>query len=150
LAGRKTNNQMVEFIGTKIMRALASRGVSLVHARIGVLGVTFKENCPDIRNSKVFELIKEISGWGCSSFACDPICDAEEVQENMDVELVEFNGLVELDAILFLVPHFQFLKISADDLGRMARPGQKLTVLDLKDSLTEALIGQPFIDKIEI
>ena len=150
LAGRKTNNQMAVFIGTKIMRALALRGVSPGHARVGVLGVTFKENCPDIRNSKVFDLMYEIKGWGSSCLACDPICDAEEVEKNTGFELVEFNDLVELDAILILVPHFQFFTLSEENLRNMAREGQSLTVFDLKGSLTQALTGQRFIDKIGI
>ena len=67
LSGREVNDSMAKFVATTTIKELVKSGVEITQARVGVVGVTFKENCPDIRNSKVFDVINELLGWGCGS-----------------------------------------------------------------------------------
>ncbi len=103
LSGRNVNDQMSLFVSDKLIRLLEQTGKSIENARVLVLGVTFKENCPDIRNSKVFEIIHYLENKGAVVDAFDPFANAEEVLAKQKIELV--TALGQYDVILLAVAH---------------------------------------------
>ncbi len=103
LSGRNVNDQMSLFVSDKLIRLLKATGKSIENAQVLVLGVTFKENCPDIRNSKVFEIIHYLQNKGAVVDAFDPFANAAEVLQKQQVQLV--TALNQYDAILLAVAH---------------------------------------------
>jgi len=103
LSGRNVNDQMSLFVSDKLIRLLEQTGKSIENARVLVLGVTFKENCPDIRNSKVFEIIHYLENKGAVVDAFDPFANAEEVLDKQKIKLV--TALGQYDVILLAVAH---------------------------------------------
>ncbi len=103
LSGRNVNDQMSLFVSDKLIRLLEATGKSIENAHVLVLGVTFKENCPDIRNSKVFEIIHYLQNKGAVVDAFDPFANAAEVLQKQQVQLV--TALNQYDAILLAVAH---------------------------------------------
>lgn len=103
LSGRNVNDQMSLFVSDKLIRLLEQTGKSIENAHVLVLGVTFKENCPDIRNSKVFEIIEHLKNKGAIVDAFDPFANAEEVLVKQEIQLV--TSLRQYDVILLAVAH---------------------------------------------
>jgi len=89
LAGRRINDEMGVFIARRTVQELAKVGIGAVEVRVLVLGVTFKENCPDLRNSKVPDIIEELTKYGCEVLVHDPYCDPKEAQAKYRFELVK-------------------------------------------------------------
>ncbi len=114
-SSRLVNESMTSYIACKIFDALRIAGISSQTARIGVLGLTFKENVPDIRNSKVVDLINLMKKSGCKVLAHDPCCQESEVFDFCGLELVGFEELTCLDVLVLAVPH-NFYKGSIDAL----------------------------------
>lgn len=121
LAGRRINDGMPEFIASQIIKSMISININVKSSKILVLGITFKENCPDIRNTKVLNLINELRDYGCSIDVADPQADPQEVSVNYGINLLPNNidyNLQEYDFIIFAVPHNEFksIKFSQSDL----------------------------------
>ena len=121
LAGRRINDGMPEFVASQIIKSMISINVNVKSSKILVLGITFKENCPDIRNTKVLNLINELQDYGCSIDVADPQADPQEVSVNYGINLLPNNidyNLQEYDFIIFAVPHNEFksIKFSQSDL----------------------------------
>lgn len=134
LSGRNVNDQMSLFVSNKLIHLLADAGKQIQNAKILVLGVTFKENCPDIRNSKVFEIIHFLKKQGASVEAFDPYANAFEVLEKHEVQLV--TGLSQYDAILLAVAH-DFFK--ALDYSNMKKDAAAI-VYDTKAFLDRSIV----------
>jgi UDP-N-acetyl-D-glucosamine/UDP-N-acetyl-D-galactosamine dehydrogenase len=107
LSGRRVNDHMGEFIAQKTMKLLAERGKGF-GARVGVLGLTFKENVPDLRNSKVPDIINELARFGVSILVTDPLASAAEAQHEYKLGMVELSDLTDLDAVIVAVPHSSY------------------------------------------
>jgi len=123
LAGRRINDGMARFIAGKTVKLLAEAGKSALGARIAVLGVAFKENFPDVRNSLVGPLMDELEAFGCEVLATDPVVDAERAALVMGRALVAWENLPSgLDAIVFAVRHAQFVERGAR-LRELLAPG---------------------------
>jgi UDP-N-acetyl-D-glucosamine/UDP-N-acetyl-D-galactosamine dehydrogenase len=107
LSGRRVNDHMGEFIARKTMKMLAERGKGF-GARVGVLGLTFKENVPDLRNSKVPDIINELASFGASILVADPLASPAEARHEYNLDLVDLAELSELDAVIVAVPHSSY------------------------------------------
>ena len=106
LSGRGINDSMGAFVAQKTIKLLcSSQEGRIAHARIGILGLTFKENVPDIRNSKVVDIVRELDAFGASVFVHDPLADPEEAMREYGVELYPREQLVALDAVILAVRH---------------------------------------------
>ena len=116
LAGRRINDNMSRYVGKCVIKKMVQNGIDLSSAKIAVLGVTFKENCPDIRNSKVVDLIRELESWGVDVVIADPWADPAEVKQEYGLNLVSFDDLKDLDSIVVAVGHNEFRALSATDL----------------------------------
>lgn len=126
LAGRRINDSVGKLIAEKTIRLLIAAQKNVTHARVLVLGFTFKENVPDIRNTKVIDIVEEISQWGCQVDIHDPVAHAEEAQSKHQITLLESPPLQTYHAVILAVGHEPFLKQGYEGLTQH---------LDLKDGL---------------
>ena len=131
LAGRRINDNMARYVARNTIKRMLQNGIDVPRAKIGVLGVTFKENCPDIRNSKVADLIKEFEAWGAQVVVADPWADAEEVKHEYGIELGQVNAEHPVDALVIAVGHNEFRSLSAVELKSYVR-SNKPVLADVK------------------
>ena len=121
LAGRRINDNMARYAARNVIKRMVKNGISLSGARIGVLGVTFKENCPDIRNSKIVDMVFELKSWGIEVILYESWASGEDVEAQFKIKLSEFAELVDLDSVIVTVGHDEFRKISPSDFKSMCR-----------------------------
>ena len=135
LAGRRINDDMGQYVAEKTVKLLRKRDHAIKGARIGVLGLTFKENVPDLRNSRVPDITSELAEYGVEPIVHDPLASAEEAEREYGIELRPFDALTELDGVILAVPHAEYL----DDLDRiMAAVRKNGVVVDVKSLLDTA------------
>lgn len=121
-AGRKINDDMSKFIAKRTIDKLLDTGVELDKSNIAILGITFKENCPDIRNSKVFDLRNHLIGYGCRVDTHDPIAQGHECREEYGVNLIDWQSLKVYDCIVLAVPHQYYLAKPKEELLMKLKP----------------------------
>ena len=135
LAGRRINDNMARYAARSIVKKMVQNQCDLRNSRIGILGLTFKENCPDIRNSKVIDLVDELKSWGLKVSVVDPWANAKEVKVEYDISLVKMDDLIDLDALVVAVGHYEFREMSIknfEDLCTNKSTGKKVVFADLK------------------
>ena len=132
LAGRRINDSMAAYAAMGVIRLMSLAGYDLARSTVGVLGVTFKENCPDIRNSKVIDLIREFTAWGVKVRVCDPLADTEEVYREYGVTLDGDSLSEPVDALIVAVAHHCFVNQSVAQLSRLFVPRPNPIIADLK------------------
>ncbi len=132
LAGRRMNDNMARYAARSIVKRMSRRGIDLSRSTVGILGVTFKDNCPDIRNSKVFDLISELQSWGVSALIHDPWADPEEVRDEHDFVLLPSIDACSCDAVVVAVAHQQFVEKFPSELMGMCKDPKKAVLGDLK------------------
>jgi UDP-N-acetyl-D-galactosamine dehydrogenase len=121
LAGRRINDNMARYVARGTIKRMLKNGMDVPRCRIGVLGVTFKENCPDIRNSKVADLVRELANWGASVVVVDPWADAAEVAHEYGIELGTVDAEHSVDALVVAVGHNEFRQMTPADLRGWCR-----------------------------
>lgn len=136
LAGRKTNDTMGKFIAEQTVKRLVERGHRVSGARVAVLGLTFKENCPDLRNSKVVDIIDELREYCCEVMVHDPLAAASEAQDEYGITLCEWEDLRNCQAVILAVPHAKYLQQSISEFAAMMDEGA--TLIDIKCVLDRA------------
>jgi len=119
LAGRRINDGMGKFIAQRTIKEMIHAGHSVFGNRVTVLGLTFKEDCPDLRNSKVIDIIRELEDYGIKVQVCDPCADPEEAASEYGVELRPAAELLPASAVVVAVAHEVFRKWSAMDIARL-------------------------------
>ncbi len=126
LAGRGINDSMHSFVAEQITGEMKKMGKELAESKVGIYGITFKENVPDIRNSKVAELYKELKEMGASPVVYDPVADKGHVMDEYGIELVDsFSGL---DCLIMAVAHDEFKSMSVEDVKGLSNEGSMLLV----------------------
>lgn len=124
LAGRRINDGMAKFVAEKTVKEMIRAGVNVSGARVNVLGLTFKENCPDLRNSKVADVINELQSYGVSVHVHDPVADSKEAQHEYGIELESWDNLPRADAIIAAVSHRELLaRPISDFLSKVVKKG---------------------------
>jgi len=123
LAGRRINDGMAAWIAQQTIKQMIRVGISVKGAKINVLGLTFKENCPDLRNSKVADLIRELQDYGCEVSIHDPLAEAEEAEHEYGLALTSWDALPKADVIVAAVSHQQYLAMSLEMLLNSLKPG---------------------------
>jgi len=131
-AGRRVNEGMPKYAARNVIRMLAGSGVEITHSTVAVCGVTFKENCPDIRNSKTFDLIAELRAWSIDVVILDPWADKREVEREAGVETVDAIKDKSCDAVIFTVGHREFRGLTANNVVAMFKNPEKGVIGDLK------------------
>jgi UDP-N-acetyl-D-galactosamine dehydrogenase len=130
LAGRQTNDTMGKFVAEQTVKRLVQHGHKVSGARVAVLGLTFKENCPDLRNSKVVDIIDELREYCCDVIVHDPLADPSEAQAEYGIALCSWEELRQCQAVILAVPHAKYLKMSVAEFGVMMDKGA--TLIDIK------------------
>ena len=133
LAGRRINNDMGPFVAQKTIKMLIHADRQVKGARVGVLGLTFKENVADIRNSKVPDILAELRAFGIEPLLHDPFAGADETRHEYGLALSPLDELQDLDALILAVAHQQYLDLGADALARRVNQGGVL--IDVKSAL---------------
>lgn len=131
LAGRRINDNMARYVARNTIKHMLKNGIDVPRAKVGVLGITFKENCPDIRNSKVADLIKEFESWGAQVIIADPWANAEEVRHEYGIELGIVDAKHPVDSLVVAVGHNEFRNLPAKELRTYVR-GENPVVADVK------------------
>ncbi|RMD62463.1 nucleotide sugar dehydrogenase, partial [Candidatus Parcubacteria bacterium] len=134
LAGRRINDGMAKFVAEQTVKQMIHNGTNIKGARVVVLGLTFKENCADIRNSKVVDVIRELEDFGCRVSVHDPLASAEEAECEYGVKLSSWEELpADADALVFAVPHVPYLEKGTKEILSLLREGG--VVVDVKSAL---------------
>jgi UDP-N-acetyl-D-glucosamine/UDP-N-acetyl-D-galactosamine dehydrogenase len=123
LAGRRINDNMGNYIAQKTVKLLLQNQVDLTRSRVGILGLTFKENVPDIRNSRVPDIIEELKQFNVTPLVHDPLAAASDVTKEYGVTLSAWEDLTELDAIILAVPHQYYLDLTSIEICQCLKPG---------------------------
>ena len=131
LAGRRINDDMGAYVAQNCVKKLISAGKTVKCANVAILGFTFKENCPDTRNSKVFDIVRELNEYGIEPLIYDPIADAEEAKKLYGAELSDAEKIKNMDAVIIAVAHDEFRSLSVSDTDKFFGDGQKV-LLDIK------------------
>ena len=118
LAGRRINDGMGKFIAEQTIKKMIAGGSVIKGAKVNVLGLTFKENCSDLRNSKVVDIIRELETYGVQVFVTDPLADSDEAQQEYGIKPVPFDDLPMADAIVVAVAHSEFKKLTMTNLNQ--------------------------------
>jgi UDP-N-acetyl-D-galactosamine dehydrogenase len=116
LAGRRINDGMGKYIAEQTVKQMIQSGLSVKGAQVNVLGLTFKENCPDLRNSKVIDVIRELESYGCTVHVHDPVAESTEAEHEYGVRLVSWESLPKANAIIAAVAHKEFGEHSVDQM----------------------------------
>ena len=145
LSGRAINDNMGRYAARNVVRLMLKNGINVANATVGVLGITFKENCPDVRNSKVIDIIRELQNWGLKAKVTDPLANAHEVQEEYGVELTTITPNNPVDSLIIAVAHQEFASLRPAQLKALCAVQPKPVIADLKALLNrEALEAQGF------
>lgn len=122
LAGRRINDNMPLYVASQIMKNMITTGVKPQGSRILLLGLTFKENCPDLRNSKVVDIVRELQSYGASVDVYDPWVDAAEAKAEYDLDLVTSPESSAYDVVAIAVAHHQFRELGEQGLRSFGKP----------------------------
>lgn len=136
LAGRRINDGMGKFIAEKTIKLMIAAGSSIKGARVNVLGLTFKEDCPDLRNSKVIDIITELKTYGVEVFVHDPSANSDEAVHEYGVGLTDWDSLPQADAIVMAVAHKEYRMLKPGDFAKQLKAGGG--IVDVKSVLSQA------------
>lgn len=121
LAGRRINDNMARYAARNVIRLMLKNGMDVARSRVGVMGITFKENCPDIRNSKVVDLVRELQSWGVDVVVTDAWADPEEVRREYGIELKPISESSPVDALVVAVGHDEYRNLDISSLRQFCR-----------------------------
>lgn len=132
LAGRRINDNMARYAARNIVRLMLKNGIDVARSTVGVMGITFKENCPDIRNSKVADLVKELKHWGVNVVVTDPWANADEVEHEYGIKLgtIDVENLV--DSLIVAVGHAEFRAMKPIELKALCKTERQPVLGDIK------------------
>lgn len=118
LSGRKINDDMGKYVAENIIKNMIKADKQIKGSKVGIFGIAFKENCPDVRNTKVTDIIDELSDYGIDVMVIDPLVDQEEVYNEYGIKLYNEEDLKDLDAVIFAVPHDCFREMTLEDIRK--------------------------------
>ncbi len=137
LSGRKVNDSMGEFVADATIKQLALAGKVIRDAKVVILGITFKENCPDTRNSKVIDIVKRLNEYGIEPVMVDPQADPRGAKREYNADLVPLENITDADCVILAVSHKEFENLSADTLKKMFKANEEKVVIDVKSVLNK-------------
>lgn len=134
LSGRRINDDMGKYCAENLVKKLIAADKSVRNAKVAILGFTFKENCPDTRNTKIIDIVDELREYGIDPIIADPAADADEAKRLYGIEFVDMASIENMDAVILAVAHEQFKELNMDDFAGLFGKGKKV-LLDLKGLL---------------
>jgi UDP-N-acetyl-D-galactosamine dehydrogenase len=132
LAGRRINDNMARYAARNVIQLMLRNGIDVPRSKVGVMGVTFKENCPDIRNSKIVDLVKELQKWGAEVLVDDPWADPEEVMAEYSIELTPLSSDNKVDSLVVAVGHKEYRNLTPEMLKDLCANPAQAVFADLK------------------
>lgn len=117
LAGRKINDNMGKYVAENTVKLMIKANKQIKGSKVAILGLTFKENCPDVRNTKVIDIINELREYGINTVSHDPQADKKEVFDVYGIELKEIEDIKDVDAVILAVPHEEYKELSLEDIN---------------------------------
>ena len=138
LSGRRINDDMGKYCAENLVKKLIQADVPVKNAKVAILGFTFKENCPDTRNTKVIDIYKELKEYGITAVIADPAADADEAKRLYGIEFVKLSEIRDMDAVILAVAHEQFKSLSVADLDALYKAASAKVLLDLKGILNKS------------
>jgi UDP-N-acetyl-D-galactosamine dehydrogenase len=138
LSGRRINDDMGKYVAESTIKKMIAAGLTIKNSRIAILGFTFKENCPDTRNTKVIDIVNELKEYGISPLITDPTADANEAKRLYGIEFTDMENIKNMDAVIIAVAHRQFMELTSKEVLRLFNPKNKTKVLaDIKGILNK-------------
>lgn len=145
LAGRKINDDMGNFVADAIIKKLILAGKVVSKSKVYILGITFKENCPDIRNSKVNDVINRLKEYGIKPLVVDPLADKKETQQEYGISLTDLEEVNDADAVVFAVAHNKFKNMYYEDVEKFFKKdmaNSEKILIDVKSILDKEKISK--------
>lgn len=134
LAGRRINDDMGKYVAENVVKNLIAADKAVKNAKVAILGFTFKENCPDTRNTKIIDIVNELKEYGITPVIADPEADEAEAKHLYGIEFVDMSSIKDMDAVILAVAHDEFKSLSMEDIAKLFGEGQKV-LLDIKGLL---------------
>jgi UDP-N-acetyl-D-glucosamine/UDP-N-acetyl-D-galactosamine dehydrogenase len=138
LAGRRLNDDMGKYVANRVIKLMIQRGIEMSAARILVMGLTFKENCPDLRNTRVIDIIEEFKDYGLTVEVIDPWVNADEAENEYGVTVVSSPKMADYDGIVLAVAHRQFIEMPIDTIRGWLK--KRAVLFDVKQTLPASQI----------
>ncbi len=136
LSGRRINDDMGRYVAESLVKNLIRADINVNKAKVAILGFTFKENCPDTRNTKVIDIYNELKEYGITPIVVDPEADADEAKRLYGITFQGMDAVKEMDAVIIAVSHLQFMSLTEEKIdGFFTAKNQKKVLLDLKGIL---------------
>ncbi len=137
LAGRRLNDSMGEYVASQVVKLMIKKGIAINGASLFIFGITFKENCPDVRNTKIVDVIRALEDYGINVSIFDPLASLNEVKKEYSLTLLKTKPLITFDAIVLAVAHKEFLELELDNLKN-----KNCAVYDVKGILGDNADGK--------
>jgi UDP-N-acetyl-D-glucosamine/UDP-N-acetyl-D-galactosamine dehydrogenase len=139
LAGRKINDGMAQYMVKKVIQKMLINGIDVTKSTVGVLGITFKENCPDVRNSKITDVVSELKNWGVNVVVVDSWADPSEVEQTYGISLGDISADQQVDSLIVAVGHNEFRDLAPETLRSFCR-GSRPILADVKSLYERAAL----------
>ncbi len=138
LAGRRINDDMGKYVAENLVKKLIAADRTVKNAKVAILGFTFKENCPDTRNSKVIDIVHELNEYGITPVITDPVADTDEAKHEYGIDFVNIDTINNVDAVILAVAHNEYKSLTVSDMTKLFNGGKKV-LLDIKGLLDRKL-----------
>lgn len=133
LSGRRINDDMGKYVAESLIKNLIQSDIAVNHAKVAILGFTFKENCPDTRNTKVIDIYRELAEYGIQPIVVDPAADTTEAKRLYGIDFVSMDAIKDMDAVIIAVSHEEFLQLKKEEIdGFFAQNNGKKVLMDIK------------------
>ncbi|GAB3063832.1 nucleotide sugar dehydrogenase [Salinicoccus sesuvii] len=139
LAGRRINDNMANYISSSIIKEMLKKGISVVNNTVNIFGLTFKENCPDLRNTKVIDIINELQEYGLNVIVHDPEADSAEAKKYYNIDLIDVDKISKTEVMVFAVPHEEYKENNEKYLGLLEENGM---IFDIKGIVKDELLKE--------
>lgn len=137
LSGRRINDDMGKYVAESVVKNLIRAGVNVKMAKVAILGFTFKENCPDTRNTKVIDIVRELREYGVEPVITDPVADEKEAHREYGVNFTKDESIKEMDAVILAVAHKEYEKLDEKQLAAYYKQESPKILADLKGMLNK-------------
>ena len=145
LSGRRINDDMGKYVAESVVKNIIKADLPVNKAKVAILGFTFKENCPDTRNTKIIDIYNELKEYGITAVVVDPTADKEEALHHYGISFASMEEIKNMDAVIIAVAHDEFLKLTKEEIKGFFHPDNKVKVLaDIKGLLDRKEYEQEF------
>jgi len=131
-AGRRINSDMGKYVAENLIKNMIKVNIPVEKAKIGILGFTFKDNCPDVRNTRVVDIVQELNEYNIHPLICDPMADKAEAKRQYGLNFVDISKIKNMDALIVAVGHDKFKSLTMKQIATMFKKGHKKVLLDIK------------------